>query len=229
VLATRIQRRMLAFTESERLRAAALDAMPFAAIVLDERGRILESNRSAELLLRSGRGLKALGRRLSTCDPGAAQEVGAAIERACLFRSASSPATATLLRCRRTPPARPLQLLVAPIAPRHGAELLGFTPRRAAALVIAADPDAAPMPAADALRQLFGLTPALSRLAAALAAGKSIADYAEEARVSEGTARNQLKALFARTGTQRQAELVRLLLSGVAQLDAQWIERAGDD
>lgn len=80
------------------------------------------------------------------------------------------------------------------------------------------------MPAARALRQLLGLTPALARLAAALAAGETVAEQAEKAGVTQGTARNQLKELFARTGTQRQAELVRVLLSGVAQLRVETLE-----
>jgi len=80
------------------------------------------------------------------------------------------------------------------------------------------DPEAAPEPAAETLRRLFGLTPAVSKLAAALAAGRTIADHAEEARITQGTARWHMKELFARTGTSRQAELVRLLLGGIAQL-----------
>ena len=63
--------------------------------------------------------------------------------------------------------------------------------------------------------------------ASALVQGATIAEYAETARVTEGTARQQLKHLMARTGTRRQAELVRVLLGSVAQLLATPIERGG--
>jgi hypothetical protein len=45
------------------------------------------------------------------------------------------------------------------------------------------------------------LTPALSRLAAAIGVGMTVKAYADEAAITEGTARQQLKELFARTGT----------------------------
>jgi DNA-binding CsgD family transcriptional regulator len=91
--------------------------------------------------------------------------------------------------------------------------------------VVVSDPDAAPEPTATTLARLFGLTPALARLAAALAAGWSVADYSEEAEISQNAARWQLKQLLGRTGTNRQAELVRLLLAGVAQL--RFLDREG--
>ncbi|MEZ5828253.1 MAG: LuxR C-terminal-related transcriptional regulator [Hyphomicrobiales bacterium] len=60
-------------------------------------------------------------------------------------------------------------------------------------------------------RRAFGLTPAELRLAEALVRGTSLKDYAEQVGIAEGTARVQLKAVFAKTNTHRQAELVSLL------------------
>ena len=61
------------------------------------------------------------------------------------------------------------------------------------------------------LQKDLGLTVAEARLAAALAQGMSLKDYAAAAGIAEGTARVQLKSVFARTGTHRQAELVALI------------------
>lgn len=112
---------------------------------------------------------------------------------------------------------RPYHVLLAPVPARPREQVFGFA-RHVTAVMVISDPDQAPEPAAATLARLFGLTPALGRLAAALAAGRTLAEYAEEAAITEGTARWHLKELFARTGTSRQAELVRMLLSGVAQL-----------
>lgn len=57
-----------------------------------------------------------------------------------------------------------------------------------------------------------GFTAAEMRLAQALANGMGLREYSETASISITTARNQLAALFAKTGTHRQAALVAWLL-----------------
>ena len=57
----------------------------------------------------------------------------------------------------------------------------------------------------------FGLTGAEARLAAKLASGVGIDAAASSLGVSRETARSQLKAVFAKTNTRRQAELAGLL------------------
>ncbi len=47
-----------------------------------------------------------------------------------------------------------------------------------------------------------------------LARGERLEDSADALGVAIGTARNQLKQIFAKTDTHRQAELVRRILSG---------------
>jgi DNA-binding CsgD family transcriptional regulator len=63
------------------------------------------------------------------------------------------------------------------------------------------------------LRALYGLTPAEAKVAAGLAEGRTSAEIAARHSVSIGTLRNQLKAVFFKTGARRQAELVRLVLA----------------
>lgn len=61
------------------------------------------------------------------------------------------------------------------------------------------------------LIQLYGLSPAESRLAGELMRGQSMDDYAQNFNVSVNTARTQLRAVLAKTGFKRQQELVRML------------------
>lgn len=74
------------------------------------------------------------------------------------------------------------------------------------------DPAAATRPLAESLQSLYGLTPAEAALAAALAAGSDLKTYTREADLSYETARWHLKNIFSKTGTSRQADLIRLLL-----------------
>jgi DNA-binding CsgD family transcriptional regulator len=65
-------------------------------------------------------------------------------------------------------------------------------------------------PLQSRVQRAFCLTSAEVRLTAALAEGTSLKEYAASAGITEGTARVQLKSVFAKTGTHRQAELVAL-------------------
>jgi DNA-binding CsgD family transcriptional regulator len=62
----------------------------------------------------------------------------------------------------------------------------------------------------DLLAERFDLTPAEARVAIHLVEGGDIASYALAAGVSPGTVRTHLKAIFAKTGVNRQAALVKL-------------------
>ena len=75
-------------------------------------------------------------------------------------------------------------------------------------------------PRAATLQRLYDLTPAQAELAARIADGATPQKIAEELQLSIITVRDRLKQVFARTGTARQAEVVRLVLSGPAMLDS---------
>lgn len=63
-------------------------------------------------------------------------------------------------------------------------------------------------PSAEALRLAFGLTPAEAQIALALAAGQPREAVAVLRGVSLGTLRQQVKAIFAKVGVSREAELI---------------------
>ena len=48
--------------------------------------------------------------------------------------------------------------------------------------------------------------------------GKSLQEAANDLEVKKDTVRKHLQAIFLKTGTSRQAELIRLLMGGVATL-----------
>ena len=64
------------------------------------------------------------------------------------------------------------------------------------------------------LRRQYGLTPAETTLALAVAGGAALRDYAEERGVTVGTVRFQMKQVLAKTDCRRQTDLVRLIGNG---------------
>lgn len=73
------------------------------------------------------------------------------------------------------------------------------------------DLEQTPSPHTAAIEKVFGLTTAEARLAALLASGATVSEAASAHKVSVATIRTQLAAIFAKTRTNRQAELVMLI------------------
>jgi len=80
------------------------------------------------------------------------------------------------------------------------------------AMVFVRDPRSNELPSAAQVQLMFDLTPAQAALARELLHGDGIPAAAERLGVSRSTARTQLLELFQKTGSRRQAELVRLIL-----------------
>ena len=89
----------------------------------------------------------------------------------------------------------------------------------AAATVFLTDPTA-PHPISESrVRQLYRLTPREAQLAVLLANGTTLARAARALGIAEKTARIHLQGLFRKTGTRRQADLIRLVLGSAEPLD----------
>ena len=87
-----------------------------------------------------------------------------------------------------------------------GVALLMVEPRRVPALV------------AEELASLLGITPSEGRVAAWLACGGTIKDYASKRGLSEGSVRNQAKQVLAKSGAPRQSDLVRHIYASIPGL-----------
>jgi DNA-binding CsgD family transcriptional regulator len=105
-----------------------------------------------------------------------------------------------------------LHLRARPAAPVQGRIAL---PRELVLLVITR-PDRPVHHEPHDIAALFGLTLTEAALAASLAAGGSVSEFATARGVAEGTARLHLKRVLAKTGASRQSELVRRICQSVA-------------
>jgi len=199
-------RRMIRLSERlARDRAAAgldvLDAMKGAAILVGRDGRVIAMNKNAERLL--GNGLVLHNGLLDTDDGAARAKLYALIASTRIAQStAERPGNPVVIR---RPDMRPLVVEAFPAQSRLS-DVFGSL----GTLLLVTDIDTRCGPGAEALRSALGLTPAEARLTARLCEGDDLAAAAYSLGISVHTARSQLKSVFAKTNTSRQAELVAL-------------------
>lgn len=199
--AAQLMHKTLHLQQQAEIGTDALNQLDLALAVCDGFGAIRFANPAAEAILRQGEGLCGLKGQLTSLDDNG--QLRRLLDEACSRGHGGALALARPFR-------KPLHIMVTPLAP-HAA---GLNPwQRPLALVLICDPDRQPVIAEHQLSALFRFTPAESRLAQALLGGAELTEYAGTNGLSVATVRTQLRALLSKTGTRRQAELVRLLAS----------------
>ena len=86
-----------------------------------------------------------------------------------------------------------------------------LAPFAASVAVFTQDPVQAPLMPGEAFARLYGLTGGELRVLLALAQGLGGMEAADMLGISEPTVRTHLQRIFSKTGTSRQADLLRLL------------------
>jgi DNA-binding CsgD family transcriptional regulator len=176
---------------------AAFDAAGFGAVLVDLQGFVLAMNRRAKEYV--GRDLHITGGRLSCDDRTASVQ----LERLAKAPGRSNGRDGDPVLLPRGNQA-PLLAYEAPLPKR--AQISG-----AAKMILLVDPMRTAEPSAALLKSAFGLTPTEVNVAQHIARGRDLAEIAEARGVSLGTLRVQLRSIFSKTSTNRQAQLVALL------------------
>jgi len=179
-----------------------LDRVAAAVVVVDTRGRVVDRNEAARRLLAAGDGLAVRDGRLVAARAGDTRRMARAI-------AGGGDQVRPIMVHRPSGVAR-LSVLVVPAS---------SSVDNSRVVVFINDPERVPLPHPSTLRELYALTPAESRLSLALARGLSLQQVAATFGIAEHTARNHLKAVFAKTGERRQAALVRRLLAAACPVD----------
>jgi len=109
---------------------------------------------------------------------------------------------------------RAYAVMVCPLPP--GESLFGG--RAGQVAVFITDPEARIETLEEVTRRAFALTAGEATMAALLVKGKTVKEISDELHISMATARTHLKHIFAKTGTHRQSDLVRLVLMSPATL-----------
>jgi DNA-binding CsgD family transcriptional regulator/PAS domain-containing protein len=185
---------------------SALDTLAPGIVLVAEDGTILHANRTAASMLKRGAPIASSRGRLRATDPYAADrlhrvialaadnetQVGASGIGIALAGSSGEVATAHVL----------------PLA--RGDVRTRLLPRAVAAVFVASDLHL-PFDRVDAIAEVFGLTPAETRLLDRLIRGDSIAEAAAALNVAVTTAKTHRSRLLSKTGTRRQTSLISLV------------------
>jgi DNA-binding CsgD family transcriptional regulator len=173
--------------------------------LLSREALIIDCNAEAEAHLR-GRALfcRSLSGRLEGVDALAKQQLSEAFKQ---VQKGISAASLPVMRLRKPDDGHECMLVFteAPAALDLG-PLSALVPSRILAVLVEAQqkPSA---PATERIASVFGLTKSEAQVASAIAAGMTIADFADQRHVSRLTVRNQLRSAMEKIGVSRQAEL----------------------
>jgi DNA-binding CsgD family transcriptional regulator/PAS domain-containing protein len=180
----------------------ALELVRQPAIALDRQGCVLEANAAAQNLFGTEIGIRE--RRLWVRDRLAKFRLDSLVDQ---VRTSADDAVvrAWPIAVRR----ECLPLLLIRALPIPGPARSPFLGARILLILSNLVPKARPDPAV--LREIFGLTHMEAKVASVISTGASPEQAAVEMGIAVVTARNHLKAVFAKTGTHRQSELVALL------------------
>lgn len=199
-----------------------IEGMLTGVVLLDAGGRVLTANATARRIAEASDGLSISEERLhaaASAEDGALQS---AIGEAIAISQRKGASGDVALAVQRPSGARPYTILVSPGA--NAASHSAF--RIASAVVLIGDTDSALASAEKVAMQLYGLTPSESRLACSVASGESLETYAVARGISVATVRWTMKRALAKTGARRQADLVRILLTGPAAVAKRSREKA---
>ncbi len=199
-----MRQRMHKLEEQQAIRQMELAHLPFGLAWIGPDLHVISVNVRGDEMLKAADGLGLRDARLYTW-------LATDLERLELaLHAAMRPVErkSRLLAIRRRGQTLPLLASIIPaVTPPHG------TPAAIGpmALVVLQNPDETRF-GLKHLQMVYGFTTAERALAEALLRNETVESFAESAGVSRNTVRSHLARLFTKTGTARQAELVRLLM-----------------
>lgn len=183
---------------------ATLEVMANGVLLLDSEARVIHANAAAERSLRARDAIYVTDGRLTLRDNDAMKALSSAIAKSA---SAGKLGPSGLGVPARGQSGLGVILHVLPL--EHLALRCSFEARAVAAVFVTTAQSRPRLPA-DALALLYDLTPAEIRTCELIVEGLSPGNIAQRIGVAPSTARSHLLRVFEKTGTNRQADLVRL-------------------
>jgi DNA-binding CsgD family transcriptional regulator len=206
--AFRLQRVLERAADSNKALLGSIAQFDFGVIGLDGERRITNLSTRAKHLLDQQDGIRVQASRLEATHPPENRRLQEMLTTTGqIWENPHQPPCNTLLLSRKSHE-KPLHLFVFPFV---SSGLL--VEEHTQMLVFLSDPSSKPASRASVLRALYGLTPTESRLADLLLQGLEVREAADQLRTTLETTRFHLKRVLAKTGTHRQTELIRLMLS----------------
>jgi DNA-binding CsgD family transcriptional regulator len=216
-------RQKLAYAQITReLQADAMDRLAVGGVMLDSSGRISVLNEAAERILREQDGLRLVNAGLRAASTATDRLLQGAIAAALSPDVDPRAQRVRAILVDRPSGRRALGLVI------NRRRMRNFISDRwqNGALIFIRDPDSKYCEDAIIFRQLFKFTRAEANFAVELANGLSVEEVEAKLRISHNTIRAHLRSMFLKTGVSSRAELIRVLVNGVAPLAAA-AERSG--
>ena len=202
-------RRFSATRDEAQNLSEALNALQHPVIMVGEGGIVRYVNAAAEALMARRNDLAVRHGRLSAAGAGEARRlhrlIGIALSADPSLRDSGSMIIGS------SEVRLPLSVTVSPLRSARDSVLGGG----AAVMVAITDPEAGIDADHDKLHDIFGLTPAEIRVAVAIFNGQTPKEAAASLGVSFFTVRGHLVRVFEKTNTNRQAQLVRLMMQAL--------------
>lgn len=193
------------FDPLQRALQASVNRATTGIVILDPEGVPQHHNQFTETLMRLHPEFEVEAGQIRLDDPKQHQQLR------WLLRKCAEQGEVQNMIARRDPEAEPMFVSIEPVP-------WGETCPPCGCIVLIRSPKATGTLEPKRLAALFGLSGRESELVAALADGRSLEDFADATDRSIHTVRTQLKSIYRKTGTQRQADLVRLVLTSTAFL-----------
>jgi DNA-binding CsgD family transcriptional regulator/PAS domain-containing protein len=192
-----------------------LDRLAVGVILLDRGGRILYVNTAASLLGADEGPLRLRNAMVATCSPSHSQQLRTLIEAALRGTPAAS------MSVPRPNDGQLVTILVSSVRGQDIGRFADLSMPDAAVLLFIIDPaNRAGIPMSW-IMDGYGLTQAEAKVALAASSGLGVPETASRLGVSANTIKTHLRRVFAKTGTSRQTELVRLMASiGLLRADS---------
>jgi len=183
----------------------SLDRSQHAIFLADRDCRPRYANHAGELLARQNRGVCLRNGILCAAAADSTRKLHQLV--AAAGTSGAEQRSGGAMTLARPGFRKPLSVIVAPLR----SVLVSHFRQAPSAIICISDPETGIAVPRERLRDLFGLTPAETKVALELLAGNDPAAIAERLSLSVHTVRVHLARIMAKTDTSRQAELVQLL------------------
>jgi len=205
-----IRERLRVANASTQIGFAALDALNTPIVVVAGDGSVSFLNRAVERLLARKDGIRLAGpshrRFLEATSPESNRRLHAVLQG---LGNVAKRAASSFVHFVRPEGRASYIASISALPPRYRETCVGGT---RLFLIIINDPDASSVTPSESLKGFFGLTSAEANVASALANGTTLAEIAQQNEISVFTVKSHLRKVLEKTGTRRQAEVVRLIL-----------------
>ena len=194
--------------------AESLDRVPMGVVLLDSTRRPVLSNRTARSILEQHDGFSVDRSGLHAQRPSDETALQQTLRATLEDDAAKRRPESHFMAISRPSGRRAYPVMVSRLLSAIGDSAL----HDAVAVLFISDLEGRSFGRTGMLRDLYELTRAEAELVDLLCDGIAIDEAARRRGVTTNTARSQLKQVFSKTGTSRQADLLRLVLAGIAPI-----------